>query len=96
MRRLPYSVLLKGVYIAAYSTPPGAKFSSKNHYKTMIFGVLEAEILRTPIKIEKLRRWSVTLSEFRKNFKFHIFFLKKTVPPRIDILLECYPAHRMA
>ena len=39
--------------------------------------VPEAEILRTPIKIEKLSLWSVTLSECIMNFKspgFFIFF----------------------
>ena len=59
-------------------TPPGAKVSSKNHHKTMIFGVPEAEILRTPIKIEKLSVWSVTFSEFIVNFEFHGFLEKKT------------------
>ena len=36
--------------------------------------VPEAEILRTPIKIEKLSVWSVTFSEFIMNFEFHGFF----------------------
>ena len=62
-----YIVPLKG----PYSTPPGAKVSTKNHHKTMKIKVPEAEILRTPIKIEKLSVWSVTLSEFIMNFEFH-------------------------
>ena len=57
MRRLPYSVPLNGVYKEPYSTPPEAKVSTKHHHKTMKFKVPEAEILRTPTKIEKLRLW---------------------------------------
>ena len=44
----------------------------------------EAEILRTPIKIEKLSWWNRSGVEFIMNFEFHgflekkrIFFLKK-------------------
>ena len=66
--------LLKGIYKAPRSTPPAAKVETKNHHKTMIFEVPEAEILRTPIKIEKLSRWNPTLSEFIMNFEFHCFF----------------------
>ena len=36
--------------------------------------VPEAEIVRTPIKIEKLSVWSVTLSEFIMNVEFHGFW----------------------
>ena len=49
----------------------------------MIFEVPEAEILRTPIKIEKLSLWNRTWNEFIMNFEFHrflevffLFFLK--------------------
>ena len=45
--------------------------------------VPEAEILRTPIKIEKLSLWNRTWNEFIMNFEFHrflegffLFFLK--------------------
>ena len=69
MRRLP----LKGLYKAPYSTPPAAKVETKNHHKTMIFEVPEAEILRTPIKIEKLSLWNRTWNEFIMNFEFHCF-----------------------
>ena len=55
------------------STPPAANFSTKNHHKTMIFEDSEAEILRTPIKIEKLSLWNRTWSEFIMNFEFHGF-----------------------
>ena len=71
MRRLrPYSVPLKGVYKAPYSTPPEAKVSTKNHHKTMIFEAPEAEILRTPTKNEKLRSCNGSRSEFAMNFEF--------------------------
>ena len=39
----------------------------------MIFDVPEAEILRTPIKIEKLSLWNRTWNEFIMNFEFHCF-----------------------
>ena len=67
MRRLP----LKGLYKAPYSTPPAAKVETKNHYKTMKIEVPEAEILRTPIKIEKLSLWNRSRSGFIMNFEFH-------------------------
>ena len=73
MRRLPYRRLLKGVYIGAYSTSLGAKVSSENHHKTMKIKVPEAEILCTPIKIEKLSLWNRTWDEFIMNFEFHRF-----------------------
>ena len=65
--------LLKGLYKGPYSTPPAAKVETKNHHKTMIFGVSEAEILRTPIKIEKLSLWNRSRSRFIMNFEFHGF-----------------------
>ena len=68
-----YSVPLKGLYKGPYSTPPAAKVSTKNHHKTMKIKVSEAEILRTPIKIEKLSLWNRTWSEFIMNFEFHCF-----------------------
>ena len=71
--RRPLGVPLKGVYKGAYSTPPAAEVSTKNHHKTMIFEVPEAEILRTPIKIEKLSLWNTTWSEFTVIFLFHRF-----------------------
>ena len=97
-RRLPSSfavvhpssaivALLKGVYKAPRSTPPEAKVETKNHHKTMIFGVPEAEILRTPIKIEKLSVWSVTFSEFIVNFEFHGFLEKKLL---FEISFFCF------
>ena len=52
----------------------GDKIETKNHHKTMKIKVPEAQILRTPIKIEKLSRWNLTLSEFIMNFEFHGFF----------------------
>ena len=81
MRRLPYSVPLKGVYKAPRSTPPEAKVSMKNHHKTMKIKVPEAEILRTPTKIEKLSRWNRTRSGFILNFEFHRFLKKNTPSP---------------
>ena len=71
MRRLPYSVPLKEVYKAPRSTPLEAKAETKKHYKTMKIKVPEAEILRTPTKIEKLSFWNRTGSEFIMNSKFH-------------------------
>ena len=50
----------------------------KNHHKTMIFEDSEAEILRTPIKIEKLSWWNRSGVEFIMNFEFH-GFLKKHI-----------------
>ena len=76
MRRLPYSVPLKGLYKDPYSTPLGAKVLTKNHHKTMKIKVPEAEILRTPITIIKLRLWNRSGSEFRKIFEFHIVLKK--------------------
>ena len=70
MRRLPYSVPLKGLYKAPRSTPPEAKVLTKNHYKTMKIEVPEAEILRTPTKNEKLSLWNRTRSGFIMNFEF--------------------------
>ena len=60
-----------------YSTPPAAKVETKNHHKTMMFEVPEAEILRTPIKIEKLSLWNRSRSGFIMNFEFHAFLEKK-------------------
>ena len=65
--------LLKGLYKGPYSTPPAAKVETKNHHKTMKIEVSEAEILRTPIKIEKLSLWNRTWNEFIMNFEFHRF-----------------------
>ena len=70
--------LLKGIYKAPRSTPPAAKVETKNHHKTMIFRVPEAEILRTPVKIEKLSLWNRSGGEFRMNFEFHGFLKKNT------------------
>ena len=53
--------------------PSGAKVETKNHYKTMRIEVPEAEILRTPVKIEKLSFWNRTRIEFIMNLKFHGF-----------------------
>ena len=60
------------------STPPEANFSTKNHHKTMIFEDSEAEILRTPIKIEKLSWWNRSGVEFIMNFEFHGFLEKNS------------------
>ena len=49
----------------------------KNHHKIMKIEDSEAEILRTPIKIEKLSLWNRTGSGFIMNFEFHGFFEKK-------------------
>ena len=49
----------------------------KNHHKTMKIEDSEAEILRTPIKIEKLSWWNRSGVEFIMNFEFH-GFLEKT------------------
>ena len=73
MRRLHYSVLLKGLYKGPYSIPSGAKVDAKNHHKTMKFKVPEAEILRTPIKTEKLSLWNRSGIGFTMNFEFHGF-----------------------
>ena len=66
----PYIPLLKGVGALA-SAPSGAKVDTKNHHKTMKIKVPEAEILRTPIKIEKLSLWNRSRSGFIMNFEFH-------------------------
>ena len=63
----------KGLYKGPYSTPPAAKVETKNHHKTMKIKVPEAEILRTPIKIEKLSLWNRSRSGFIMNFEFHGF-----------------------
>ena len=69
-------------YIAAYSTPLGAKVWTKNQQTTMKIKVPEAEILRTPIKIEKLSLWNWTLSGFLMNSEFHGFQMKKYFPKK--------------
>ena len=63
----------KGLCKGPYSAPPEAKVETKNHHKTMKIKVPEAEILRTPIKIEKLSLWSRSGSGFTMNFEFHGF-----------------------
>ena len=55
------------------STSPAANFSTKNHHKTIKIKDSEAEILRTPIKIEKLSLWNRTWNKFIMNFEFHRF-----------------------
>ena len=70
--------LLKGLYKGPYSTPPAAKVETKNHHKTMKIEVSEAEILRTPIKNEKLSLWNRSGGEFRMNFEIHGFLKKNT------------------
>ena len=45
----------------------------KNHHKTMKIEDSEAEILRTPIKIEKLSWRNRSGSGFIMNFEFHGF-----------------------
>ena len=57
--------------------PPGAKVETENHHKTMKFKAPEAEILRTPIKIEKLSLRNRSGSGFTMNFEFHGFQKKK-------------------
>ena len=77
---------LKGLYRGPYSA---AEVETKNHHKTMKFGVPEAEILRTPIKIEKLSLWNRSGGEFIMIFEFHgfqrknIFLYFYKVCPRI-------------
>ena len=63
---------------AAYSTPPRAKVERKNHYKLVEIEVPEAEILRTPIKIEKLSLRNRSGSGFTMNFEFHRLLNKTT------------------
>ena len=72
---------LRVPYIAAYSTPSGAKVETKNHNKTMKIKVPEAEILRTPIKIEKLSLWNRSRGGFIMDFEFHGFLEKNTPSP---------------
>ena len=50
--------------------------------------VPEAEILRTPIKIEKLSLWNRSRSGFIMNFEFHRF-LKKTLFSRKVMNFKC-------
>ena len=73
MLKVFLGVPLKRLYKGPYSAPLAAKVETKNHHKTMIFEVPEAEILRTPIKIEKLSIWNRSRSEFIMNFEFHRF-----------------------
>ena len=68
-----YGVPLKGLYKGPYSTPPAAKVETKNHHKTMKIKAPEAQILRTPVKIEKLSCWNRSRIEFIMNLKFHGF-----------------------
>ena len=68
---------LRVPYIGAYATPSGAKVETKNHHKTMKYKVSEAEILRTPIKIEKVSLWNRSGSGFTMNFEFHRFQEKR-------------------
>ena len=65
------AAIFSGIYRSCSDSPAGAKVETKKHHKTMKIRVPEAEILRTPIKIEKLSRWNRTLSEFIMNFEFH-------------------------
>ena len=83
MRRLP----LKGLCKGPYSTPPAAKVETKNLYKTMKINAPEAEILRTPNKIEKLSLWNRSRSGFIMNFEFHTFLEKNTPSPYTISLL---------
>ena len=62
------------------STPPEVNFSMKILHKIMKVEVPEAEILRTPIKIEKLSLWNRSGAGFIVNFEFH-GFLEKNTPP---------------
>ena len=81
----PQTALLKGVYIGVYSTPLEAKVSTTNHYKTMKIKVPEAEILRTPIKIEKLSVWNCSEVKFVFFQIFNCFFKKTTkLRPSLD------------
>ena len=41
--------------------------------------VPEAEILRTPIKVEKLSLWNRSGSGFTMNLEFHLFEMKKHI-----------------
>ena len=59
--------------ISPNGAPPGAKVETKNHHKTMKIKAPEAQILRTPVKIEKLSCWNRTRIEFIMNLKFHGF-----------------------
>ena len=51
--------------------------------------VPEAEILRTPIKIEKLSLWSRTGSGFIMNFEFHGFQRKTYFQKKKENTLFC-------
>ena len=73
--------------ISPNGAPPGAKVETKNHHKTMKIKVPEAEILRTPIKIEKLSLWNRSRSGFIMNFEFHTFLEKNTPSPYTISLL---------
>ena len=59
--------------ISPNGAPSGAKVETKNHHKTMKIKAREAQILRTPVKIEKLSCWNRTGIEFIMNLKFHGF-----------------------
>ena len=81
--------------ISPNGAPPGAKVETKNHHKTMKIKVPEAEILRTPIKIEKLSLWNRSRSGFIMNFEFHRFLDKKTLPPLPPLSYSSSPSHHM-
>ena len=63
--------------------------------------VPEAEILRTPIKIEKLSLWNRSRSGFIMNFEFHGFLeTKKSLPvhpsptpPNSPTIWGVFPGH---
>ena len=61
--------------------PSGAKVETKNQHKTIKIEDPEAEILRTPVKIEKLSFWNRSRSGFIMNFEFHQFFEKNCPSP---------------
>ena len=78
------------------SIPPRPNFSTKNHHKTMKFEDSEAEILRTPIKIEKLSLWNKSGSEFVMNLEFHGFLREKNTPSQSGLVqssLVCMVFH---
>ena len=69
--------------ISPNGAPPGAKVETKNHHKTMKIKAPEAQILRTPVKIEKLSLWNRSRIGFIMNLEFHGFLDVST--PSVEI-----------
>ena len=66
------------------------KVETKNHHKTMKIKAPEAQILRTPVKIEKLSFWNRSRIGFIMNLEFHGFLDVSTESIIFSVLfLDC-------